>query len=146
MKLPKDLKEHFPHAALIIASDQIIAKFFLIGGDELEELDGIALPREFRQDSEGAFTSFDGSRVGGPDSDIDDLPRQKQFVKKIAERTKELVRGHGIAHLHLIMPAEIEHLLSKQLKPDVKTKIVRVRHFNLMKKNPLEIVRKVLAI
>lgn len=144
MKLPRDLKEHFPHSALIIAGDQITAKFFLVGGDELEELDSVAVPREFKQDSEGAFTSYDGSRVAGPDSDLHDTPRKKQFVKKIAERAKELVREHQVAHLHLVMPAEIEHLLSKQLEPDVKAKIVHIRHGNLMKESPLKIVRKAL--
>ena len=54
MNLPQDL-QHFPHAALIIASDSMHAKFFLVGGDTLQELDGVALPREFRQDSEGAL-------------------------------------------------------------------------------------------
>ena len=144
MKLPKDLKEHFPHTALIIPSDQIVAKFFLVGGDELEELDSVALPRELRQDSEGQFTSFDGSRVGGPDADLHDTPRKKQFVKKIAERIKELVREHAVAHLHLVMLAELEHLLSKHLEPDVKEKVVHIRHCNLMKESPLEIVRKAL--
>jgi ribonuclease D len=144
MKLPKDLKEHFPHTALIIASDQIVAKFFLVGGDELEELDSVALPRELRQDSEGEFISSDGSRTSDPDSDLHDTPRKKQFVKKIAERIKELVREHAVAHVHLVMLAEMEHLLSKHLEPDVKKKVVNIRHYNLMKEGPLDIARKAL--
>jgi hypothetical protein len=143
MRLPSDL-QHFPHSALIVSSDSVKAKFFLVGGDELEELDGVAVPREPRQDSEGSFTSSDGSRVAGPDSDIDDTPRLKQFVNNIAGRMADLVREHGVAHIHLAMPAEVHHLLDSHLDKDVQSKIVRIVHKDLMKESPLEIVRRIL--
>ncbi len=144
MNLPQDL-QHFPHAALIIASDSMHAKFFLVGGDTLQELDGVALPREFRQDSEGAFTSSDGSRVAGPDSDIDDTPRLHHFVKQVAEQANLLCGKHEIAHVHLVMPAEIEHLFSSECAAILKEKIRFILHADLMKEHPLEIVRRVLV-
>ncbi|MBI4139041.1 hypothetical protein HY479_02725 [Candidatus Uhrbacteria bacterium] len=143
MKLPQIL-QHFPHAALIISSDSMRANFFLVGGDELEGLDGVAMPRELRQDSEGSFTSSDGSRVAGPDADIDDAPRLKQFARRIAERTERLVRDHGIAHVHLVMPAEIEHVVSSSFATDVESLVGFRRHLDLMKEDPLTVVRRVL--
>ena len=143
MKLPRDLQPHFPHAALLILSDAITARFYLIGGDAIEELDGIAEPREFRQDSEGSFTSYDGSRVAGPDSDIDDAPRLKHFVRDVAHSLTDLVRKHDIAHIHLIMPSDVEHLLTKDLPNDMKEKIIHVLHKNLMKEDLLSILRRI---
>ncbi len=143
MNLPQDL-QHFPHVTLIIASDSVNAKFFLVGGDTLQELDGVALLREFRQDSEGAFTSADGSRVAGPDSDIDDTPRLQRFVKQVAEQANQLCNKHGIAHVHLVMPAEIERHFSSECAATLKEKIRFILHADLMKEHPLEIVRRVL--
>lgn len=143
MQIPNDLKTHFPHATLLILSDSITAKFFLIGGDAIQELDGISEPREFRQDSEGSFTSYDGSRVGGPDSDIDDAPRQKSFIKKIAGRTADMVRTHATAHLVVVMPAELDHALREELPGDVRGMILHALHKNLMKEDTLSILRRI---
>lgn len=143
MNLPQEL-QHFPHVALIVASDSMHAKFFLVGGDTLQELDGVALPREFRQDSEGAFTSSDGSRVAGPDADIDDAPRLQHFVKLVSEKADQLCSKHEIAHVHLVMPAEVEHLLSSECAATLKEKIRFMLHADLMKEHPLEIIRRVL--
>ncbi|MBU1034342.1 host attachment protein [Patescibacteria group bacterium] len=141
MKLPQEL-QHYPHATLLIASDSVRADFFLLGGDELEKLDGIALPREPRQDSEGTFVSYDGSRAAGPDSDIDDSQRLKQFVKKITEQAEALTREHDIQHVDVVMPAEIEHLLTEVSSNELKNKIRRRSHLDLMKEDPLTIVRR----
>lgn len=141
MKLPREL-QHYPHATLLIASDMMHANFFLVAGDELEELNGVAEPRERRQDSEGTFVSYDGSRVAGPDSDIDDTPRLKRFVKKIAEQAEALARKHNIQHMDVVMPAEIEHLFSEVAPNELKDKIRRRSHLDLMKEDPLTIVRR----
>ncbi|MBU1033206.1 MAG: hypothetical protein ABII13_04930 [Patescibacteria group bacterium] len=141
MKIPQELQAHLPHAVLIITSDNIISRFYLAGGDTIEEIDSVSLPSEFKQDSEGSFTSSDGSRVAGPDSDIHDTPRRKQFVKMMTEKTEELVRKHNIVHINLVMPAEVEHLFSDKLANDVKEKIMHVKHLSLMKENPIDIVR-----
>lgn len=143
MKLPQDLQPRFIHPTLVVASDHVVAKMFLAGGDGIEELDGVAEPREFNTDSEGYFTSWDEARHGGPDADIADEPRLAAFAKKVADRVTALVREQGIAHLHLVMPTEVADLIQKDLPPDVKTKIARVRHLDLMKEDPLTIIRRV---
>ena len=136
--------QHFPHPALIVTSDSVQANFFLVGGDSLEALDGISVPREMRQDSEGSFTSSDGSRVAGPDADIDDGPRLHEFVHQVIGRIDGLVTKHGIAHVHLVMPAAVEHQTYDHLEQHLKEKIVKRLHLDLMKSAPLEIVERIL--
>lgn len=143
MHLPEST-QHFPNPTLIISADSVHARFFLVGGDSLEELDGVAVTRELLSDREGAFTSFDGSRVGGPASDIDDEPRLKKFVRSMSDTATELVRAHNIAHIHLVMPAEIEHHLSKILPADSAKLIGQTLHLDLMKEPPIEIVERLL--
>lgn len=143
MKIPQNLQAHFAHATLILACDHIKANFFLAGGDELEELDGISLPREFRSDSEGSFTSSDGSRVAGPDADIDDTPRLQHFIKRVADQTSALVRKHDIQNIYTVLPADLDHLLSAQLLQDIAAKRVRTLHLDLMKENPLTILKRI---
>lgn len=144
MILPERLR-HFPRATLVIASDSVLAKYFLVGGDSLEELDGVAVPREPLQDAEGAFTSSDGSRVAGPASDIDDRPRLERFVAELVSRTADLVREHGIAAIHVVMPADVEHLYSERLPKDIVHKLGQRLHLDLMKEPPLEIVERLLG-
>lgn len=143
MILPEHLR-HFPRATLVIASDTVLAKFFLAGGDSLEELDGVAVAREPLQDAEGTFTSSDGSRVAGPASDIDDRPRLERFVQEIVSRTAELVREHDIANVHVVMPPEVEHLYAAGLPADIAAKLGQRLHLDLMKYPPLEIIERLL--
>lgn len=142
MKLPHDLQPRFVHPTLVVASDRASAKIFLVGGDDLEELDGVSLPRERSSDSEGYFTSKDESRHGNPGADIDDAPRLALYAKQVADRIASTVCEQEIAHLHLVMPTEVADLVQKDLPPDVKTKIVRVKHLDLMKEDALTILRR----
>lgn len=142
MQLPHDL-QHFPTGALIVASDSVIAKFFLVGGDSLEELDGVALPRELKQDAEGEFVSFDGSRVAGPASDIDDRPRLTQFAKNVAARIESLIREQSVRAIHLVMPAEVEHTVFQSLSSEAQGHIGKKLHLDLMKEDPLSVIRRV---
>ncbi len=142
MKLPSSLQK-FPQTALFVTSDSIIAKFFLAGGDGLEELDGISLPREKKSDREGYFTSADESRHGGPASDPDDTARLKTFVKKIAQQIENLVAHHDVKKIHLIMPAEVEHKLFSELTNQIKEKIGKKIHLDVMKEDAVKIVERV---
>lgn len=142
MQLPKQLQK-FPQPTLIVTSDSVVAKFFLAGGDSLEELDGVSEPREKRTDSEGYFTSWDESRHGGPDSDLDDTARQKTFARKIAERIRDLVAHHGVAKIHFIMPAEIEHVLTLHLTKPEQEKIGKKIHLDVMKEDAVKIMGRI---
>jgi len=146
MKLPQELQPRFIHPTLVVAADHIIAKMLLAGSDEVEELDGVSEPREKRQDSEGYFTSWDESRHGGPDADIADEPRLAEYAKKVAKRIAELVREQDLAHIHLVMPNDVSHLVQKALPNDVKEKLVHVRDLDLMKEDTLTILRRAYEI
>jgi len=132
MQLPENL-QHFPKATLILASDSVHAKFFLVGGDSLQELDGVGVPREAPQDNEGPFTF-----------DINDGPRLHDFVHQLVTKTVELTNAHGVAHIHLVMPAEVEHMLSSHLPQPVQALIGQTLHHDLMKSSPLELVERLL--
>jgi len=146
MKIPQDLQPRFIHPTLVVAADHIVAKMFLAGGDDVEELDGVSEPRERRQDSEGYFTSFDKSRHGSPGSDISDQPRLAEYAKTVAKRIAEIVREQDLAHIHLVMPNEVSTLVQKALPNDVKAKIVHVRDLDLMKMDTLTILRRAYEI
>lgn len=142
MQLPKELQK-FPASTLIVAADRTQAKIYLAGGDSLEEVRSVALPRELRQDNEGSFTSSDGSRVAGP-VDETDAPRFKSFVRQTAHAVTELMRTHQIQHLDLVMPAEVQHALIDELPSDVDTLIHRTLNKDLMKELPVEMVKRLL--
>lgn len=131
MQLPSDL-QHFPTGALIVASDTVKASFFLVGNDSLAELDGVEVPKETGQDGEGSMEFFP-----------DDAERFHSFIHAVIEQLDALVANHPIAHIHLVMPAEVEHQLSSHLSEDVHAKIGVTIHANLMKEPPLEAVRRV---
>ncbi len=132
MQLPTHL-QHFPNGALIVASDTVTAKFYLADGDAIEELDGVTVPKETGQDGEGSFEFFP-----------DDAPRFRAFAKKLTTRITTLEREHRIPAIHLVMPAEIEHLVTKNLPRDVATKIGKKIHRDVMKETPIEIVKRVI--
>jgi len=142
MQLPQELQK-FPAATLIVAADSTQAKLYLTGGDSLDEVGSVALPRESRQDNEGSFTSSDGSRVAGP-VDEKDVPRLKSFIRQTATAITGLMRMHKIQHLDLIMPAEVEHALIAELPSDVDTLIQRKLNKDLMKESPVEMVKRLL--
>lgn len=135
MHLPQEL-QHFSRPTLITISDHFVARFFLVGGDALEELDGIALPKNNPHD--------DGSRVEGLLADLDDTPRLIHFVKQIAERLDDFVKKNDTSTIHLIMPTDVAGELRKYLSAAVLPHLGRTLHLDLMKTAPLDIVRRVL--
>lgn len=143
MKLPQELQQ-FPTSTLLVVSDTVSAKFWLIGGDDMEELDGLVLPHEHNQGSERASSSSDGTRLGGSDTPSD-APRFHHYVHDLVEKLSQLVHGHAIAQIHLVMPANVEHAVADHLPHDVSAKIGKRVHVDVMKESPLEIVRRVLG-
>jgi hypothetical protein len=135
MHLPHEL-QHFPHPTLIVASDHFTARFFFIGGDTLEELDGLTLPKNLPND--------DGSRVGGLLADVDDAPRLTQFVKQIAARLEEETQKHDVQTIHLVMSADVEGALHTHISATVLPHLSRIIHRDLMNEAPLEIVKRIL--
>ncbi len=132
MLLPKHL-QRFADSALIVAADSVTARCWFAAGDSLEELDGVALPKETK-DGEGSFEFFP-----------DDTHRLHVFAKQLATHLTKLEREHKIPHIHLVMPAEVEHLVSKYLPPDVAANVEIKIHHDVMKEDPLKLVERVLT-
>ncbi len=143
MQLPEDL-QHFPSTTLLVTSDTVSAKFWLIGGDAMDELDGVSLPHETNEGSERPPLSSDGTRLGGSDTP-DDGPRFQHYIHDLVERITHLTREHTIAHIYLVMPAKVEHALSADLPNDIAPLIVKRLHADLMQESPLEIIRRARA-
>ncbi len=133
MNLPHEL-QHFQSGALLIASDSVKADFFLLGGDSIEPLDGVSLPKETGKDGEGSFEFFP-----------DDASRLHAFAKQVAARIATLEREHKIPHIHLLMPAEVEHLVTHELPHDVSTKVGTKIHLDVMKEDPISMVKRLVG-
>ena len=132
MQLPNHLQK-FSSATLLIASDTVMAKFFLLGGEAMEELDGIAVPREPSQDNEGGLAS-----------EVRDEPRLHDFIHQLVERTDHLVQSHAIARIFLVMPAAVERPFTGHLSEETSSKILKTLNKDLMNEAPLTIVERVL--
>lgn len=143
MKLPHALQQ-FPTATLLVVSDTVSAKFWILRDDEMEELDGFALPHEQNVSSERGSMSSDGTRMGGSGTP-DDAPRFHHYVHELAEKVSKFAHGHAVAHVHLVMPAEVERSVADHLPHDVSAKIGKRVHVDVMKESPIDIVQRVLS-
>lgn len=129
---------------LLVTADDQTAKFRLAGGDALEELDGVALAPEMKSDSEGSFTSADGSRVAGPSSDRHDTPRKEKFSRQVAERIAMLIRERRAIGVRIAALPEILHRIEAHLPEDVKKKVHSRTEQDLMKMDEVEVVQRLL--
>ena len=134
MQLPSDL-QHFPHLALIVLSDNGSSKLFLVGGESLEQLDGVSDPVEPLPDHEGSFE---------PGSHGVETDRFKHYAKMLAQHVTETVTAHNVTYIHLVMPPHIEHMVSADLPTTVKAKVMQGLHLDLMNEAPLDVVRRLL--
>ncbi len=133
MKLPEHL-QHFPQQSLLVVADHVVARLFIAGGDSLEELDGLAEPRDIPSDNEGKMFM----------SDVHDEPRLKQFCKKLALEIQKLVISHDVSNIHLVMPADVFNFVNEDLSQETKRKLGRGLTLDLMKEDPLKIVERLL--
>lgn len=141
MQLPKVLQQ-FPQATLIVAADTVHANIYLLGGDSLEPIDTVVVPRENREDNEGEFRSSDGTRTAGPESDVSDESRMTNYTKQIAAKIDLMVRKHSVAVVHMIMPIHVSRRIVAILPGDVKGSIGKTLDLDLMKSAPLELVER----
>lgn len=132
MQLPQDL-QHFPHLALIVVADHQSAKLYLAGGESLEELDGLSMAAGPGPDHEHSFV---------PSAHDGEGDRLDKYAALLAEHVAGMVEAHEISHVHLVMPADLEHLVSAALPGDVSAKVMKRVHADLMNEAPLDVVRR----
>lgn len=133
MNLPLDL-QHFPSATLLVISNSESAKFWLLGGDAAQELDGLSLLHEHAKDRETLHQS------GNQDED-----RFHRYLHDLTDRIAKLTHAHAIAHIHLVMPSEIEHAVTSLLPQDIRLKINKRVHADVMNESLNNIIRRVLG-
>jgi protein required for attachment to host cells len=145
MKLPLDL-QRFPEPTLIVAADLQIAKCWLAGGDSLEAVDGVALPRERMSDEEGAsVSSFDGTRRSDPSADKHDTPRKEKFTAMIADWIATLVHQGHAAKIRIAAPPEILHLVEARLPHDLRERILSRTAKDLMQYPEVTLITALLS-
>ncbi len=133
MQIPIEL-QHFPHLTLLVISDHVTSKFFLVGGESLEILDSITVPYDIRPNHEGSFI---------PEHSHIDENHLKHFAKLVAEHISKLVVQHAIVYVDLIMPANIEHLVTANLHPNISKKLNRKLHIDIMKEDIFDIIKRI---
>jgi protein required for attachment to host cells len=143
MKLPKNL-QHFPKPTLVVTTDEQVARFWLAGGDGIEELDPVSMPREKASDREGAFYARTGyQHVGSDLSDAHDTPRKEQFAKAVGKRIDETVRTGHAEEIRMISPPEMLHRIEKRLGPESKKRIVSELKKDVMKSGTVDVIKRI---
>lgn len=140
MQLPTNL-QHFSKPTLIVVGDSVNAHFWLAGGDALQKLDGISLPRERMTDNEGGFSNTDNGSSGGAEPKVEE-ERLHHFVHLIQEQLEELIREHKAERIQLVMNAELAHAVMHHLPGDLQGKIEKQLHEDLMKDDIIDVLER----
>jgi hypothetical protein len=144
MQLPQDLQSHFGTPSLLVVADHVLAKLYLIAGDAVEEIDGIAVPRERMTDHEGGVVNIDSGAVASPENHVEDA-RLHQFATLVADAIEDALASGSAERYLLAMDAELAHLVTAKLSSETQGKRFREVHANLLKESPLDILRRCLA-
>jgi hypothetical protein len=143
MNIPHDLQAHVLHPTLCVTADHTTARVYLAGGDAIEEIDALSEPRE-RVEHDGQ-SSADGIRTADPSADADDLPRLTRFATHIAEHADALIDARGIMHVHLVMPADLLHLVEHHFSQQTSSRVRTRTALSLMHEDPVTILRRIFA-
>lgn len=134
MQLPEEL-QHFEFPSLILVADHVHAQFWLAHNDTLEEVDVVSLPKESSSDNEG--------RAIG--QELSDDNRLHEYIHIVVDRLEQIM-GEGIADsLHLVMSADLAHAVLDHSNTEIQEQVGKQLHLDLMKEEPLEVVKRLLA-
>lgn len=134
MQLPQEL-QHFEFPSLILAADHVHAQFWLAHGDTLEEVDLISLPKDEHSDKEG--------RAIG--QELSDDNRLHEYIHLVVDRLEQIM-SEGVADsLHLVMSADLANAILDHSSTEVQEQVGKQVHADLMKEEPIEVVRRLLA-
>lgn len=143
MQLPESL-QHYSKPTLIVVADSVHANFWLAGGDSLQELDGVALPRERASDDEGGFANTNNGSSGGAEPKIEE-ERLHHFIHLMQEQLEDLIRKHTAESVQLAMNAELAHAIVHHLPGDLQNKIGKQIHQDLVKDDILDVLERLRA-
>lgn len=133
MQLPEEL-QRFEFPSLILVADHVHAQFWLAHNDTLEEVDVISLPKDKLSDNEG--------RAIG--QELSDDHRQHEFIHMLVDRLEQIM-SEGVADsLHLVMSADLANAVLDHSSTEVQEQVGKQIHADLIKHDPLDVVRRVL--
>jgi hypothetical protein len=133
MQLPEEL-QRFEFPSLILVADHVHAQFWLAHNDTLEEVDLIALPKDTHSDNEG--------RAIG--QELSDDNRLHEYIHLLVDRLEQIM-SEGVADsLHLVMSADLANAVLDHSSSEVQEQVGKQVHADLMKEEPLDVVRRVL--
>jgi len=134
MQLPQEL-QHFENPSLILVADHVHAQFWVAHGETLEEVDVVALPKDTHSDNEG--------RAIG--QELSDDNRLHEYIHLLVDRLEQIM-GEGVADsLHLVMSADLANAVLDHSNTEVQEQVGKQLHLDLMKEEPLEVVKRLLA-
>lgn len=133
MQLPQEL-QHFEFPSLILVADHVHAQFWLAHEETLEEVDLVTLPKDELSDHEGLA-------IG---QELTDDNRFHEYIHLVVDRLEEIM-SEGVADsLHLVMTADLAHAIIEHSSPEIQEQVGKEVHLDLMKEEPIEIVKRVL--
>ena len=143
MQIPHDL-QHFPEPTLIVIADHLTAKFFLAGGDAVQELDGVALPRDRRTDKDTAFVDVDSGRVSSGEPK-DEEERLNRYGKLVAVAIERYLHQHTAAHFYLVMVGDVADAVKRHLDKPAHALIKKEIAKDVMKEPLVDVLRRLFA-
>lgn len=134
MQLPEEL-QHFEFPSLILVADHVHAQFWLAHNDMLEEVDLVSLPKDELSDKEGR-------EIG---QELSDDHRLHEYIHLVVDRLEQIM-GEGVADsVHLVMSADLANAVLDHSNTEVQEQVGKQLHLDLMKEEPLEVVKRLLA-
>jgi hypothetical protein len=143
MRIPKSL-QRFSEPSLIVIGDTEMAKFILAGGDALEEIGGVELPREKKTDKEASFTS--GTRVGAPAFEAREEDRKKKFAVLVSKKIASLIRDGHAEKVYIAVPALVDGLIESKIPRDLRSRVIRRIPKDLLHLKMVDILKRFLEL
>lgn len=134
MQLPQDL-QHFEFPALIVVADHVHAQFWLAHNDTLEEVEVVELQKDTYSDNEAIGLGLEKN----------DEHRLHEYVHMLVDRLEEIMNEGVADSIHLVMDTELANSVIDHSSTEIQEQVGKQIHADLMKEDPLEVVKRVLA-
>lgn len=134
MQLPQEL-QRFENPSLIVVADHVHAQFWLAHNETLEEVDVIELPKDTYSDNEARGLGLEKT----------DDHRLHEYVHLLVDRLEEIMNEGVADSVHLVMDTDLANAVLDHSSTEVQEQVGKQVHADLIKEDPLEVVKRVLA-
>jgi len=133
MQLPQEL-QRFENPSLIVVADHVHAQFWLAHNDTLEEVDLIELPQDTYSDNEAIGLGLEKG----------DEHRFHEYIHMLVERLEQIMNEGVADSVHMVMDTDIANAVLDHSSTEIQEQVGKQVHADLMKEDPLEVVKRVL--